>query len=225
MQDFDLLVLVFLVATNVVFLILSYFDPLTFDLLSKKFLVLTLTAVVLNYLLNKAIEGRMKEKNVAVNWREDRLFIKIVSITGALLLLGFFAFTIWYSTPKSINYTYEGLLIEESEAQETVTVEINGELDRSLAGGGSYVGTFQVQGESIDIPEAELDAWVDYRGSSNGGILRYSEDGSIGDSTMPGYIHLENNFQEFVLYLEQGGIIVAPADGEGEALEKISELE
>ncbi|WP_134340038.1 hypothetical protein [Filobacillus milosensis] len=232
LKNFDWFVLVLIVALNVSFLMLSFFDPYTFGLLWKKFFVLTVAAVIINVLLNKVIQDRLEEKDEAVNWREDRKFMISLSVVSAVFIVGFISYSIWYTTPRDVNQTIEGIQFQlgEESVEKPVTIKINGELSRSLSGGGIYGGKFVITGEDVQIPSEDSGVTIDYRGQKNG-ILLY-RNYQPGRHETVGTIVVNNQFEEIAIMLynhgswssEDGQIISAPANNRKEALELAREL-
>ncbi|MFD2639536.1 hypothetical protein [Piscibacillus salipiscarius] len=229
-KQFDRTSLMLLVMTTATFLLLSHFDPYTFSTLWRKFLILTIMAVILNYLFNMAVESKLQEKEKEIDFREGKVVARGALIGGAVLLIGFTAFTIWYTQPKDFNQTLEGIHLQLGNDQsEDVRIELDGELKQTLFGGAVYEGYFNIQGTETKIPEKEAEALIDYRnsGEESGTLFYYGSD--IG---LVGEIFVKDNFEEIVITYspdeswtsDDGQVIAAPAQNREGALKLAREL-
>ncbi|WP_277673829.1 hypothetical protein [Piscibacillus halophilus] len=222
LKRFDWLVLALLVMTNVVFLILSNFDPYAFNMLWKQFLVLTISAVILNYFFNLSIESRMSEKGKEIEWQEDQKIVRSLLIVGSIGLFGFLVYTIWYTTPTQIDKSLEGIhfQLEDPDTEEMVMIEIEGELERTIKGGGFFEGELTIQGSKTTIPQDDLKVNIDYRDNEEGMLLYFSDE----DTHLAGNIFVHNDFEQVVIHDEDGSIVAAPASDQDEALDLARDL-
>lgn len=231
-RQFDRTVLMLFVMTTAAFLFLSSFDSYTFSALWRGFLVLTFISVVLNYFFNMAVESKLIEKEKQIDWREGKRLSKGALIGGALLLVGFIVFTIWYTQPQQIDKTLEGVHFQlgNLESEEVVEIEINGELNRAMVGGALFEGQFTVEGTKIELPgEENVEAYIDYRKSNGQYSTFFYYDSDIGS---PGQIFIREDFEQFVITRyqdhswssEDGWIISAPTQGREEASDLAREL-
>lgn len=234
-KDFDWLILVLTAALTLVFLILVNFDGYTFEGLWEKFLVLTISAFIINFAMKKAIEDFFIKKKKTVNWRNDRAFMMSVVITSAIILISFLSYSIWYTIPRDIDQTHQGIHFQLGEGnqdyEEPVTIRVKGDWRRSLSGGGYFDGNFEIVGDGIRITGDEaattLRVLPDHMG--NRGYLHYRSTDVIFNF---GDVYMEDDFEAISVARSDNGswtssdgwVISAPANTRDQGLELANEL-
>ena len=103
-----------------------------------------------------------------------------------LLILGlvFFLFAVWYTYPKQVTRTLEGVYFEVGEERskeiDKATVFVDGKLKRNFNGTKSFSGTFQVENlEMLDTTDSYLELNFGKEGWTTAIFEYKDEDGYI----------------------------------------------
>lgn len=164
---------------------------------------------------------------------------RLIIITSVFVLAAIVFFT-WYTYPKQINQTYEGILYqlgpENKDMEEQLTIEVNGEYRKGILRNDSFVGRIQVDGEMLP-PDGAMETFLEIEfwerdPLSRGGFIQYINmtDDGYSEIVTYGILFMSNDFSEITIAKhsqegsgsswngEDGLMISAPAKNREEAL-------
>ncbi|MGM8215530.1 hypothetical protein ACLIA0_08125 [Bacillaceae bacterium W0354] len=155
-----------------------------------------------------------------------------VSVLVCLVVI----FMIVYTSPKNIKENLEGIQYasgSESEV-ESVTIQIDGKLRRSLTGEMTYTGTIEISNEKLPVPKDQSEVVIEFD-STHQGLFTYT----YVQSNVPKFHHIgtiftNRNFNRIVIVRENFSIIdgsisdttiiSAPAKNKEEAIQVTNEV-
>ncbi|QHS23674.1 hypothetical protein GWK91_12245 [Virgibacillus sp. MSP4-1] len=167
-----------------------------------------------------------------------RKFLWTSILFGAVVV----TITLWYIWPKSYHHTFEGIRYqlgsENTEIEESVTVELDGEIQNRLFENRTYRGTIRIAGQKIPPENAgEVEIQFDIKDGGDG--VKYTvmkDEGNYPTLYFLGTIFLNDQLDELALTIhdqresgsswssKDGMMITAPAGSRSEALSTANKL-
>lgn len=149
------------------------------------------------------------------------------------LVVCFASFTFFYTYPKEINKSFNGILFqlgsENSDFEETVQIKVNGKIKQELFGNRYFIGTITINDQVLPPSDAREQQVKFIIGDYNGALIQYIRKDSI---LAYGKIFIKNDFDALTIAIyeddgwdsEDGKILSAPATNREEALKIANEL-
>lgn len=159
-------------------------------------------------------------------------------IFGILIaVVGFGIYLVWYTLPKSIDREIAGVEYvlgkDGGQTVRPVPIAMRGTLKRSLFGRSQFKGVFDLQGESMPLPDGERTLLMSAdRRNGSPMVYYYFDEYHVAHTYSHGIIFADPNFRDFTIMLTHpdgwsavnGKMISAPATNREEALRISNEL-
>ena len=158
--------------------------------------------------------------------------LKLLLILGS----GFLLFAIWYTYPKQVTRTLEGVYLEVGEERgkniDKASVFIDGKLKRNFNGTKSFSGTFQVENlEMLDTTDSYLEMDFEKEGWATVMFEYTDEDGYLHTNSFIA-ISINKDFSEVAFTISNesgwssndGKLYAAPAKNREEAINVANRL-
>lgn len=147
------------------------------------------------------------------------------------------AFYLWYTNPKKINETFEGVLFQlgsdNTDVNEILEIQLKGKVKRGLFGNKTFNGLIEIDGEVIPPSEAKDDE-IEFEfgnGVLKGSPIRYIDVEQDHVFTY-GTIYMQDDMRRFIITVIVGNswnsgdgmVIAAPATSRAQGLKITNEL-
>ena len=134
-----------------------------------------------------------------------KVFRKYGIIALMIIISGFSVFLPLYIWPKEVVNEFDAVMIsEETTYSETVTVKIDGHMNRRLFGGTRFTGKIKLEGSDLSEDFQSQNIQLKF-GSDGIGILKYlDESGEKLRLVEKGYISMPMNASYIVVSLIEG---------------------